>query len=461
MEEKPPAGNAKKELTTMEEIFKSYFQATGCFDYQAANKVAGKMKEINPGASTVLLALSRCEQSYTSLDSLKSKLWRSKDFLDMLYADAVKDIHAKVVAQIAGAPAQSDANYMTDVCRALSCFAKCRQHMNEVYRLTQSHPYLDDVTPILEKIKTIKEEVEKEPFLNKLGILMSGLEHEILIMESLLAAHKGLTSYNLKNTIVKLYTAKIKLSAWREIYSNQEYAEKSENRTEDYPRGLFTWYLFERNSKPARRNSGSPNLVQWMSRFHADLTAKMTLYFMQILIDRDKGGLNSIWNRVEFDYHGEITNFRKTSNALCVALVYEITDDVPFYPYGYICDGEQPAIIESDIDRFRCIYSYPKDQISHSKDDKLWSSMVSKLLQADRKPTVSPQRPTPIHETDKELKTTFYYLRIDSRVRLVVVHSSVHTSPDAQTIEFMTLIGTRLSNTHNLQSLSNFNDLTT
>ena len=90
------------------------------------------------------------------MDSLKSKLWRSKDvsfyhelidvvanleidaqkFLDLLYSDAVKDIHAKVSAQIAGAPAQSDAIYMIDVCRALGCFAKCRQNMNEVYAIT-------------------------------------------------------------------------------------------------------------------------------------------------------------------------------------------------------------------------------------------------------------------------------------------------------------------------------------
>ena len=87
--------------------------------------------------------------------------------------------------------------------------------------------------------------------------------------------------------------------------------------------------------------------------------------------------------------------------------------------------------------------------------------MISKLLRADRKPSISPQRPTPIHETDKELKTTYYYIRIDIRVRLVVVHSTLHTSPDAQTTEFMTKIGTRLSNTYNLQSLGNFSEQTT
>jgi len=49
--------------------------------------------------------------------------------------------------------------------------------------------------------------------------------YEIAIMESLLAAQKGITSYNFKDTIVNLYTAKMNLSAWRELYSSQEYAE--------------------------------------------------------------------------------------------------------------------------------------------------------------------------------------------------------------------------------------------
>ena len=87
--------------------------------------------------------------------------------------------------------------------------------------------------------------------------------------------------------------------------------------------------------------------------------------------------------------------------------------------------------------------------------------MISKLSQADRKPSVSPQRPIPIYEIDKELKTTYYFLRIDIRVRLAVIHSTVHTGLDAQTSEFMTQIGTRLSNTYNLQSLGNFSEQAT
>jgi len=48
MEEKPTTGNAKKELNTMEEIFKSYFQAIGCFDYQQPQRWQGECQRYIP-----------------------------------------------------------------------------------------------------------------------------------------------------------------------------------------------------------------------------------------------------------------------------------------------------------------------------------------------------------------------------------------------------------------------------
>jgi hypothetical protein len=54
-----------------------------------------------------------------------------------------------------------------------------------------------------------------------------------------------------------------------------------------------------------------------------------------------------------------ISTFKKKSGAYSVSIVYEVTDDTPFYPQGYVCPDttyEAPQGIHS----FPFIYCHPK-----------------------------------------------------------------------------------------------------
>lgn len=58
---------------------KEYFQALGCFDYNAANKIANRITKTNSTIGQILLMIAKCEQSYTSLEYLKIKFFRRED----------------------------------------------------------------------------------------------------------------------------------------------------------------------------------------------------------------------------------------------------------------------------------------------------------------------------------------------------------------------------------------------
>jgi len=52
--------------------------------------------------------------------------------------------------------------------------------------------------------------------------------------------------------------------------------------------------------------------MQWLGKFLSNLTARMTMYFMHVLLEREMvlgGDLRSLWKKVDVDYHGMFVFF--------------------------------------------------------------------------------------------------------------------------------------------------------
>ncbi|CAG8439076.1 5780_t:CDS:2 [Ambispora leptoticha] len=443
----------------MQQSCKECFQALGCFDYNAANKLVNKPFKLCPGAGCVFATLTKCELTYTSLEFLKSKLFRKDDFLVTQYIEAVKEIQ-NAVKTLRASPNGTDpldVEYFIDLSDGLQEFMAIRLAQ---IRIIIQNAFMDQKNDtIVKEIESLKEKVNTYQLKKKMGPLGIGVEHELVMFHNLLMAHNAIVSYNFKDATIFMYTAKMELNAWRELCSNQNYSEKSTNKPEETSRGL-SWHSFfstnpEKQSKGGKRDD-SPNYMQWLRKFHSSLTAKMTLYFMNVLLDRETntgGDLKSLWKKVDSDdYHGLWVLFVFLYLDESVALIYEVTDDVKFHSEGYVCAGvpyEKPTGKKS----FPFIYSNPKE-----RPKEHWPNIISIMQSHDPVKSTPFHRSTPIHFYDKGFGSTYYMIRVDAHVGLVIIYMEKHATPDTAAFEFIMMLANKLSGVDIVLSLQKFND---
>ncbi|CAG8496526.1 9574_t:CDS:2 [Ambispora gerdemannii] len=448
----------------MQQSCKECFQALGCFDYNAANKLVNKAIKLSSGAGSVFAALTKCESTYTSLEFLKSKLFRKDDFLVIQYIETVKEIQnaVKTLKISPNGTDPLDVEYFIDLCEGLQEFMVIRQAQIHIFRTIQNAFTDPKNDSIVKEIESLRERVNTYQLKKKMGPLGIGVEHELVMFHDLLMAHNAIVNYNFKDATIFMYTARMELNTWRELCSNQSYSEKSTNKLEETSKG-FAWHNFfstnpEKQSKGGKRDA-SPNYMQWLKKFHSNLTANMTLYFMNVLLDREQimgGDLRSLWKKIDKidaeDYHGLIRSFRKKSGAHSVALIYEVTDDIKFHQQGYVCAGvpyEKPTGKNS----FPFIYCYPKDLPKEH-----WPNIISIMQSHDPTKSTPFYRNIPIHFYDKGFGSTYYMIRVDAHVGLVIIYMDKHATPDTAASEFIMSLANRLSGLDISQSLQKFND---
>lgn len=170
---------------------------------------------------------------------------------------------------------------------------------------------------------------------------------------------------------------------------------------------------------------------------------------------------------------GRIYTFRRRYGALNISFIYEVTPDTPFYPQGYMCADtpyEQPTGVHS----FPFIYAYPE-----VKRSALSTSLVHRYIFAslhilfypfsdfhpspikqpkDHLPNIisiiqgsraklSDYRAGPVHFFDRKIGYTYYLLRVDSHVYMLVIYLDRHVNRDTTTIEFMDAVAGGLRGT--------------
>ncbi|CAI2170740.1 11761_t:CDS:2, partial [Funneliformis geosporum] len=405
---------------SMQQFIKEIFQALGCFDFAAANKFVNRSPKPNFNVVPIITILIRCEQSYTSLEYLKSKLFRKEDYLNTLYTEAtnlVKNLSKLPSSASVNNGDQLDVEFLVDLCNTLQDFIKTRQSQIKIYRSILTHFSNINAEEIVGEIERVRNKTEEHRLSDKLGPLGVGVENELTILKYLFMARKAIVTFNFKDSAVFLYTAKSKLSSWKEVCSQQVYPEKSSNRNEESTSAFLAFQSFfssnsDKQLKNFKRGNISPNNMQWLGKFLSNLTARMTLYFMNVLLEKETvlgGDLKSLWKKIDVDHHDAIRNFRRRfGTSSSIALIYEVSNDVPFYPLGYVCDGVQ-------YEKPTGLKSFP-------------------------------------------LGSAYYFVRIDDFVSLVVIFSEKHSVADSSTSESIMALANSLSGVDILTSLQKFGD---
>ncbi|CAB4401152.1 unnamed protein product [Rhizophagus irregularis] len=427
----------------MQQLIKEYFQALGCFDFGTATKCFNKIPKSNVQLGSILQTLTKCEQSYTSLDYLKTKLFRRKeDYLYALYTEALNLLD------------------VDDLCKTLQDFIEIRQSQIVIYRSIPTHFSNINDEKIVNDIEPVRSKAEEHRLNEKLGPLGIGVESELKILKYLFMARKAIVTYNFKNSAIFLYTAKSNLSSWREVCSKQVYPEKKSSNRSEEPTSAFSFaisnfFSSEKQSKQVKRGNDSPNNIQWLEKLLSNLTSRMTLYFMHVLLERETifgGDIRSLWRKVDTDYHGMIRNYQNKSGAFSISLLYEVSNDIPFYPQGYVGSGVQYNK-PTGINSFPWIYCSPKE-----KPENHLPNVISIMQDKDPNRETPFSRTTPHYFHDITVGNSYYFIRIDEFVSLVIIFEKQEKQPkqpDNNVLEFIMDLASKLSGKEVLESLNN------
>lgn len=256
---------------------------------------------------------------------------------------------------------------MKSLLEALVHLCNTRKDMINIYQAILAQSIKGDFEDILADLEVLERKIVNLHLEKHLSILGLGVEKEIKILTMLIKARKAITNYAFQDACIALYSSKQDLLEWKQACKEQNYPESSQKQDETKDSSTSTWKfsLFGySDTKSSKQGDTWPNTIRWHTRVLENLTANMTLYFHQILLDKEKiihedEPERSLWKGIKIDYYDQISTFKKKFGAHCVGIIYEVTDAAPFYPQGYVLSGniyEAPQGIHS----FPFIFCHPK-----------------------------------------------------------------------------------------------------
>ncbi|KAG0234408.1 hypothetical protein BGW42_006618 [Actinomortierella wolfii] len=341
----------------------------------------------------------------------------------------------------------------------------------EIYRLLASSTVEIDVLKILPEAEVARLMYDSASAELRSTVLGIGVQHEIEILRNGLLTDKAIVEYDLQRSAAHLHLAKTLLADWRKLVVEQEYAEKSYHRQEETSWRMSSFFSVVAggasgsglsDDKKKKKSSSSvssikggvtgagaglvPNHMQWLGQWMTSEKSKMTLYFMETLLEKEQvvgGDERSLWAGMETDMHGMIRTFRKRAGVHSVSFVYEITPDVRFSRLGYL-SASAPYTPPTGINSFPCIYSYPPDP---PRDH--WPNIISiiqgssKILQMYRSQ----------YFYDRKIGCTYYVARCDPHVSVVIIYLDKHPQPDSGAMEFLQMLAGKLRHTEALAAL--------
>ncbi|KAI9494717.1 hypothetical protein BDB00DRAFT_816768 [Zychaea mexicana] len=195
-----------------------------------------------------------------------------------------------------------------------------------------------------------------------------------------------------------------------------------------------------------------PNTIRWFGKYLDNLYAKMTLYFNNILLDKeqlltDDDPAKSLWKGIKIDYHDQICTFRKRFGAHCVGLIYEVTSAVPFHPQGYVL-ADTPYEAPQGIHSFPFIYCQP------NQAPKEHMPNIISIIQGSRNKLSDPKS-DPVYFYDSKIGSTYYLAQVDEHVVLVVIYLERQVPQrEPTTLDFMASMVRSLRGTSVIADLS-------
>ncbi|KAF9273123.1 hypothetical protein BGZ74_004906, partial [Mortierella antarctica] len=138
-------------------------------------------------------------------------------------------------------------------------------------------------------------------------VLGSGIQFELKILRHGLLLDRAIAEYDVQISSTHLYLARASLSEWKQ--QTLEQVLKSHYRPEEtsWRHSFFSSSEDKNKSMVKGKLNLLPNHYLWLNRWITSERSKLTIYFMDILLEKEQamgGDERSLWADIEPDMHG-------------------------------------------------------------------------------------------------------------------------------------------------------------
>lgn len=413
--ESSSSSSTKKEQTFLD----NFFLAVVLFDYDKAKDITEKERD-NPRHSSSptwqllmasLVQLCTSEKSYSSLTFLSSKGFLRKDSaLKAHYESLRHDFHK--IEEGDGTASNGDLEQLlAHLCGQLGHFVSARLELMDFYEKITNvglgrHVNFEDV---LAQIQQINLQYQKNFHHPLLGHLKSVFTFECESLVKLIEAQMAMQQWSFLSSLLHLHEAHAKLGAWEVLL------QPKENR---------------RTLSLIPRTQTVPPLYQWLWRLKAHFVSKFSLYFHDVLSKQTSTQeMKMLSSKCVTDFYAKMLSFHRKMDAKCIALVFDASNCEQYRGPGYR-HPDRPWEPPQGMETYPAVVCHPVE-----KPSVLWPNVV--MIISDR-----------AHELniidrifcfyDKGSQVTYFLIRVEPRMTLVVIFDTKKSEKDSYISTFMT-----------------------
>lgn len=401
-------------------FLEAFFSSLSQFGYDKAKELAEKEKEaiktqvgsIWNSMLTFLGQMALAEKSYMSLSFLAKGFLRKDTPLKSTYEQLRADLH-KIEEVGKNSSGESIEKIVAHLCGQLEHFVSVRLELIDLYvkMYNMGCTRTGNCEELNVHISQIVQNSQKNfhhPYLTQLKTTFS---YECDVLAQLLNAQHELQQWLFLPSLLHLHAAHIKLNSWGASSQLRE-----SRRLSFSPAGFL---------KPVQL----PHLYQWLVKFKGFLVSKFTLYFHEILSKQTTHQeMKNLCSKAPMDIYQKMVTFQRKSDALCVALVFDVRGCEGYKGHGYH-HPDKVKELPKGLDSFPAVVCYPGERPSAH-----WPSII--MIMEDRALELN-TLDRHVCFYDKQIQCTYLIVRVEPKMTLVIIFNGKKSEKDSYMGSFL------------------------
>lgn len=248
------------------------------------------------------------EHSYADLGFLHTKnkgFLRKDNSLKTVYESLKSDLkRLEEVTRGTNSIGATVAEVSNQLCQFITAKIQLIDFYEKMYNMSISSKVMK-YQELLQSIETIVESHSLSCSHLALTAIKTGLTLECEILVQLMKAQVEVQNWRFLSTLMALYGAQARMSAW----------ERTLQSKESWKLGFSATFL-KANQQPA--------LYQWLVKLRGTILAKCSLYFHTTLSQQaSPGEMKSIMSKQNVDYYHKIQSFQRKHDVLAVLIIFD------------------------------------------------------------------------------------------------------------------------------------------
>ncbi|XP_043480224.1 KICSTOR subunit 2-like [Leptopilina heterotoma] len=248
------------------------------------------------------------ERSYVDLGFLRIKnkgFLRKDNSLKTMYESLKGDLkRVEEMTKGTNAVGATVAEVSSQLCQFVTARMQLMDFYEKMYNMSTSHRPMNH-PDLLQTIEAIILSHSLSCSHLALTAIKAALTLECEILAQLMKAHVEIQNWRFLPSLMALYGAQARMSAWERTLQNKE----------SWKLGFGATFL---------KTNQQPTLYQWLLKLRSAILSKCSLYFHTTLSQQASSGeMRSIMSRQNVDYYHKLQSFQRKYDVMAVLIIFD------------------------------------------------------------------------------------------------------------------------------------------